>query len=310
MIRAHRFTDQFQTLLELAVRMAADTSADALLLLLEGPSDWARLKELVGDQKLLVAADEPEQVEGAAESGIATVLLKMQDAPVYEKLTQAILESVADDMLTAGAKVVALYSGFESGVVDSMSVVHLGEHLGQLTSRDLRQLETRVPLDTLKTVVDLAVEIGREGREGKPVGTLFVVGDARKVLLHSHPAGFDPVKGYNRKERDLRDNRVREGIKEIAQLDGAIVVSADGIVEASARYIDASASNIALAKGLGARHWAAAAISLVTNAIAVAVSESNGTVRLFQNGEVALRIEPFRRAMKWRDFEYEPPSAE
>jgi predicted Zn-dependent protease with MMP-like domain len=27
-------------------------------------------------------------------------------------------------------------------------------------------------------------------------------------------------------------------------------------------------------------------------------------------GEVVLRIEPFRRAMKWKDFEYEPPSAE
>ena len=101
-----------------------------------------------------------------------------------------------------------------------------------MTSRDLRQLETSVPLDTLKTVVDMAVEIGREGREGKPVGTLFVVGDSRKVLASSHSAGFDPVRGYSRQERNLDDPRVREGIKEIAQLDGAIVVSAEGIVEA------------------------------------------------------------------------------
>ena len=167
-----------------------------------------------------------------------------------------------------------------------------------------------MPLDTLKTVVDLAVEIGREGREGKPVGALFVVGDARKVMGSSHPTGFDPVKGYQRKERDLGDPRVREGIKEIAQLDGAIVVSGEGIVEAAARYIDASAADIALSKGLGARHWAAAAISHTTQAVAVAVSESTGTVRIFQNGEVVLRIEPFRRPMKWKDFEYEPPVAE
>ena len=40
--------------------------------------------------------------------------------------------------------------------------------------------------------------------------------------------------------------------------------------------------------------------------MSITVSESNGTVRLFQNGEVMLRIEPFRRAMKWRDFEYDP----
>jgi DNA integrity scanning protein DisA with diadenylate cyclase activity len=309
-LKATRFTEQFLSFFDLAVKLSHGVEADALMLLLEGPCDWERLKALAGDQKLLIAADVPAQIEGASEQGLRTVLLNSPDAPVHEKLTQAMLESVADDILGSGARVVAIYSGFESGVIDSISVIHLGEHLGQLTARDLRQLETRVPLDTLKTVVDLAVEIGREGREGKPIGTLFVVGDSRKVLHHSHPAGFDPVKGYSRKERTLDDPRVREGIKEVSGLDGAIIVSADGIVEAAARYLDASAADITLTKGLGARHWAAAAISRATNAVAVAVSETSGTVRIFQNGEVVLRIEPFRRPMKWKDFEYEPPAAE
>lgn len=309
-MKPHKLTDQFETIFQQAVQLCAAGRGDALMLLVEGPSDWKKLKAMAGDQKLLIAADVAEQTDGAAEENLPVVLLKMPDAPVYEKLTQALLESVADDILAPGAPVVAVYSGFESGAIDSISIIHLGEHLGQLTVRDLRSLETRVPLDTLKIVVDLAVEIGREGREGKPVGTLFVVGDSRKVLASSHPAGFDPVKGYGRKERNLDDARVREGIKEIAQLDGAIIVSGDGIVEAAARYLDASADSISLSKGLGSRHWAAAAISRQTNAVAVAVSESNGTVRIFQNGEVVLRIEPFRRAMKWKDFEYEPPSAE
>ena len=73
--------------------------------------------------------------------------------------------------------------------------------------------------------------------------------------------------------------------------------------------VNADHVNITLSKGLGSRHWAAAAISKDTSAIAVTVSESNGTVRLFKKGEVILRVEPFRRAMKWKDFEYEPPSA-
>ncbi len=156
--------------------------------------------------------------------------------------------------------------------------------MGRLTVRDLRKLETSVPLDTLQIVVNLALEIGREGREGKPVGTLFVVGDHRKVLASTHSQGFDPVKGYSRKDRNLRSPKVREGIKEIAQMDGAFIVSADATVLAACRYIDAPATDITLSKGLGARHWAAAAISRATKAIAIAVSESNGTVRLFQNG--------------------------
>jgi len=309
-VKTHRFTDQFETVFCAAAKLSQATHADAILVLLEGPAEWERLKEHAGDETILIAADFASQIEGAAEAGLSVVVIKMPEAPVHEKLTQAILEAVADDLLAPGAQVIAVYSGFEAGTLDSISMLHLGEHLGQLTSRDLRMLETRVPLDTLKTVVDMAVEIGREGREGKPVGALFVVGDARKVLASSHPVGFDPVRGYSREERNLDDPRVREGIKEVSQLDGAIIVSSEGIVEASARYIDAPADNIALPKGLGARHWAAAAISRKTNAVAVAVSESNGTVRIFQNGEVTLRIEPFRRPMKWKDFEYEPPPAE
>jgi DNA integrity scanning protein DisA with diadenylate cyclase activity len=256
---------------------------------LDGPTEWQQLKQHAAGQRVLVAADAPEQLAGASEAGLATVVLDMPESPVYDKLSQALLEAVADEILVPGARVVALYSGFEARTIDSISVIDLGDHLGRLTVRDLQQLETRVPLDTLQTVVNLALEIGREGREGKPVGTMFVVGDTQKVRKMSRSASFDPVKGYSRKERNLKSARVREGI------------------EAAAQYLDASAANITLSKGLGARHWAAAAISRATKAVAVAVSESNGTVRIFQNGEVVLRIEPFRRPMKWKDFEYEPP---
>ena len=94
-------------------------------------------------------------------------------------------------------------------------------------------------------------------------------------------------------------------------MDGAIIVSPDGVVEAACRYLDCSAADVTLSKGLGARHWAAAAISRATNAVAVTVSQSNGTVRIFQNGEVVLRVEPYlRRPMVWREFEYEPPQPE
>jgi DNA integrity scanning protein DisA with diadenylate cyclase activity len=298
---------QMEHLLEAGTRLRDAVGADALLLLVDQQLDWARVRHVVGNASTLIAADEEAHLEGSVDHGLKPVLLDVAGLPVHERLTQALLECVADELIAPEAQVVAVYSGFEAGTADSVSVLRLEEHLGQLTSRDLRNLETKVPLETLKIVVDLAVEIGREGREGKPVGTLFVVGDTRKVMQSSHSTGFDPVRGYSRSERKLTDPRVREGIKEIAQLDGAFVVGADGTVEGAARYIDASAESVSVAKGLGARHWAAAAITRRTKSVAVAVSETNGTVRIFQNGEVVLRIEPFRRAMKWKEFEYEPP---
>lgn len=306
-MKNQRVESRFFAILDLAARLCRQTEAGYLLVLVEHPADWQRMQQEVGDVQLVIAADRPEELDGAAEAGLPTILLNMPSAPVIERLTQALLTGVAREVLAPGARVVVVYSGFEADTIDSISFIELDEHLGRLTARDLKQLETSVPLETLKTVIDLAVEIGREGREGKPVGTMFVVGDTRRVLPHCQPAGFDPVRGYSRNERDLHDPRVREAIKEVAVLDGAFIVSAEGIVEKAAQLVDAPYANLTLSKGLGARHWAGAAISKVTNALAIVVSQSSGTVRLFQRGEVVLRIEPLRHAMKWKDFDYEPP---
>lgn len=304
-----KFTDQLQAFCDLALRLADVHNADAVLFLLERPTDWKALQRATGKGTVIIAGETEEAVDGAADEGFDTIVLNMNDAPVYELLTQALLEGVAEEYFPEGASVVAAYSGFESGMVDSLSLIKLDEHLGRLTVRDLRQLKTKIPVETIKLVVDLAVEIGREGREGKPVGSLFVVGDHRKCMEYCHPMGFDPVKGYTRSERRLTDSKVREGVKEIAQMDGAFVVAADGTVVASAQHISAPpAPEMNLSKGLGARHWAAAEITKATGAIGIAVSESNGTVRLFQDGEVKLRIEPFRRAMKWKAFDTDGPT--
>jgi DNA integrity scanning protein DisA with diadenylate cyclase activity len=118
----------------------------------------------------------------------------------------------------------------------------------------------------------------------------------------SRPQNFNPFRGYSRDERDVRDRKVREQIKEIAQLDGAIIIRQDGVAEAACMYIDVAAEGITLSKGLGSRHWAAAAISKKTKAVAVAVSQSSGTVRIFLNGHIVLRIEPLARPMVWEHF--------
>ena len=218
------------------------------------------------------------------------------------------LEAIADELLQSGDVVVAVYSSYEKDTCDTVSVIHLAEQLAKLTSRDLQRLETQVPLETLRIVVDLACEIGREGREGKSVGTLFVVGQHRKVMGLSQEQVHDPFRGYPKAERLIRSPRVRESMKELSQIDGAFVISADGVVQAAGRHLRASADDLILSKGLGSRHWAAAEISKATDAISIAVSESTGTVRVFQDGKVVLRIEPMGANMKWTDVETEPPS--
>ncbi|HYT94718.1 MAG TPA: diadenylate cyclase [Gemmataceae bacterium] len=295
-------------LLRAASRLAAALPADAVLLLTHTDLDWEAVQEQLPDCKLLVIAAGRELTRELKQyAGLEVLDVDAGPTPTQELLSLALLEAVATEKLRAGAHVIAVYNGIDTGdgrpqPLDSLSVIHLGEHLERLSAQDLRRLDTQVPLETLRAVVDLATEIGREGREGHPVGTMFVVGDTPKVLKMSRPLNYNPFRGYSRPERDIRDRKIREQIKDIAQLEGAIIIRRDGIAVAACMYIDTTAEGITLSKGLGTRHWAAAAVSKKTKAIAVAVSQSSGTVRLFQDGQVVLHIEPFTRPMIWQNF--------
>jgi DNA integrity scanning protein DisA with diadenylate cyclase activity len=145
---------------------------------------------------------------------------------------------------------------------------------------------------TLEAVLTLAVEIAREGREGRKIGTLFVVGDTAAVLKRSRNLILDPLQGHSDAVKRITSHDMRETIKELAQLDGAFVVSnEDGVVISACRYIDAPAEGLNLPLGLGSRHWAAASITRHTDAVAVVVSESS-IVRVFDNGELISEIVP------------------
>ena len=150
-----------------------------------------------------------------------------------------------------------------------------------------RQVDTSV----LEQTVALAVEIAREGREGRKIGTLFVVGDSDEVLRRSRPMILDPLHGHPDETKRIDDPDVRETLKELAQLDGAFVVSDEGVVLSAARYIDAVSENLSVPLGLGSRHMAAASVSKQTGAVAVAISESS-TVRMFDDGELVSEIVP------------------
>ncbi len=306
---SQKITKQFTTILAAAGALVAEADADAILVLLEGSTDWQKLRQSIPESvtKVIVATDAEEDLAGAADAGLIPLPLNKESSPLLERLQHALLEAVADEILKNNCDVIAVYSGFEHQKLDSISLIRLDDRMRRLTSRDLQRLESSVPLKSLKVVIDLATQIGREGREGKKVGTMFVMGDTRHVLAHCKDSGFDPMRGYHRKARSLFDPRVREDIKEIAQMDGAFVVSPDGIVEKSRQIIEVKHADLTLSKGLGARHWAGAAISQLTKAVAIVISQSSGTVRLFQNGELVLRIEPMDYAVKWQEFSYEPP---
>jgi diadenylate cyclase len=145
--------------------------------------------------------------------------------------------------------------------------------------------------ETLEQVILLAVEIAREGREGRRIGTIFVVSDSGAVMNSSQTLILDPLYGHPAEQKRVADPNVRETIKELAQLDGAFVISDDGVVVSACRYLNASSNGLQLPLGLGTRHMAAASISKQTKAVSVVVSESS-VVRVFDDGEIISEIIP------------------
>lgn len=150
---------------------------------------------------------------------------------------------------------------------------------------------TWCPRDILEATLELAIEIAREGREGRRIGTLFTVGYADAVLRCSRPLILDPVALHPRETRSISEPNLRGTLKELAQLDGAFVIDTDGTVVAGCRYLDTSATGVRISFGLGSRHLAAASISRETGCIAIVVSES-AVVRVFDQGELDAEILP------------------
>jgi DNA integrity scanning protein DisA with diadenylate cyclase activity len=163
-----------------------------------------------------------------------------------------------------------------------------------MTIAVLKQLCGAIPWcdpTVLEQTVELALEIAREGREGRRIGTLFTLGAEEAVLAASRPLILDPLAGHAPGRTHIGDPNLRGTIKELAQLDGAFVISEAGFVVAACRYLDASVEQIELPLGLGSRHLAAASISQRLGAIAIVVSESS-VVRIFHRGAMEATLIP------------------
>ena len=145
---------------------------------------------------------------------------------------------------------------------------------------------------TLEDLIGLAVEIAREGREGRKIGTLFVVGDVEQVLDRSRSLLLDPLYGHPPDLLQVSSPQFRETVKELAQLDGGFVLDDDGTFVSAGRYLDVDLGTPEnFMAGLGTRHAAGASISRETGAIAVVVSQSS-VVRVFSDGELKAEIIP------------------
>jgi DNA integrity scanning protein DisA with diadenylate cyclase activity len=205
----------------------------------------------------------------------------------------AIFIALSRGFIKAGDTIVFLSGLASTGSLDTLIVTQVGREYEIFSS-----IENNVSVpkglkpEVIERTIDIATQLGAEGREGKPIGALFVIGDTDRVRSMTRQLVINPFKGYPKESRNILDNGLTETIKEFASIDGAFIIHGDGIIESCGTYLKtASQEEFELPRGLGARHHSAAGITLLADCIAITVSESTGTVTVFRGGQIITEIE-------------------
>jgi DNA integrity scanning protein DisA with diadenylate cyclase activity len=278
-----------------AVALASKSSVDHLLYVgdLPLPDDVFRGHGRAR-KKLAQAVVGPSQREIIEAQGIPVLPLPEYDLGRPEKLKIALVSGIARGLYKEGDVVVGLLARKPAALPDSILVVTVGQE-EEDGSFGFLQAEG-VSAGVMDALLELAVSIGVEGWEGRPVGALFVVGDSNTVMEKSRQLTLNPFQGYSEDEKNIMNPDVRHALHAFAVLDGAFIVREDGVVVAAGRYLNFDEEQeLDVPLGLGARHMAAAGISRDSDAIAIVVSQTSGSVRVFRKGKAALELAPRMR---------------
>ena len=146
-------------------------------------------------------------------------------------------------------------------------------------------LPASVKPEVIERVIAIAMELIVEGREGKAVGSLFVIGDTERVRPFTKPLILNPFYGYKLEDRNILNPFMDETVKELSLIDGAFLIRGDGVLDMAGALIHAPEYNHQLPGGLGSRHAAGASISMATDCLSVVIS-SSGQITLFRRGEM------------------------
>jgi DNA integrity scanning protein DisA with diadenylate cyclase activity/mannitol/fructose-specific phosphotransferase system IIA component (Ntr-type) len=201
------------------------------------------------------------------------------------QLRSAILVALTRGVIASTDRVCCIGGLMGSNQFDTLVVVDVEREFQTLlmgSTADL--LPEDVKPEVLERVIAVATELAVEGREGRPVGSLFVVGDTDKVIALTKPLVLNPFYGYKEEDRNILNPFMDETVKEFSSIDGAFIIRGDGVVESAGALVQAATYKFALPSGLGSRHAAAAAISVAAECIALVVSSSTGQVTLFRRG--------------------------
>jgi len=279
-----------ELIMDFSCRFAEEVGAKAILLSIDVAREMPAKIRCQSGEIILISRGNMEIPENI---GHISKVIRIPDVQVtrMSQIKIAITKGISAGYFTSGDRILCLTGVPRFGYVDTILVIDVGREFEILTSSDVPDIASSVSPEVFEAVLNIALELAAQGREGRPAGTIFVLGDHEKVLQLSRQMIINPFQGYREEERNILDPALRETVKEFSAIDGAFIIRDDGVLLTAGRHLSAALESKDFPKGLGSRHIAAAGITGATHAIAIVISESTGSVRVFKGGKIFVEIE-------------------
>jgi len=273
-----------------ALTLATRGEVDRLLVVSDAPLLPNEIRGRPIKRKLVYAVTTDALAKQLMAKKYQAVVIPPYDYSRVEKIKVALVACQSENLVRDGDTILALAGHGPDRGLDTLVRVRLGDEDEEPIRVDSLDLGPEFRSQVVEALLHAAMEIGTEGYEGHPTGTILVIGDSTAVMEKSRQITLNPFAGMSEADRNCLDPPIRDAIKTFAVLDGAFVIREDGVVLAAGRYLQVIAKDVKIPMGLGARHTAAASVTRETKAVAITVSQTTGTVRFFKEGEIVLEL--------------------
>jgi DNA integrity scanning protein DisA with diadenylate cyclase activity len=290
-------TDITREILGQSLEMALRLKARAVLVYADIFPGIDEIEAYLRDEKsqsVLLITRNRDTYESIKEMGFEVILVPGLNLSRIGQIKIAVLLGLSKNILQRGDRLLCLTGVAEKRNLDTIIFLEVGEEYEMFSGGRLEEIGPSINPEVFERVLDIAVALGSEGREGRPVGTTFVIGDSEEVLRLGTPMVLNPFKGHPEEERNILDHGLTETVKEFSTIDGAFIIRGDGLIEAAGVYLKPDVPGVKLPWGLGTRHASAAGITASTKAIAITVSASTGNVTVFRDGRIFTEVERLR----------------
>ena len=274
-----------------AFQIARSLSINTILVHADGLKSFEAIAAVRHTERVIWVTMKESEIEHLCASQDLVLRVPVKKLTRMSQIKISLFVALMNRNIGFSEKVICLTGISGLSGLDTMVITDPQRDFAWVRGQRMEILDSFKNSRVFERAIDIALHLSSEGREGKPIGTIFVIGETEQLLPYCRQFILNPLEGHAQNDRSIHNPPFLDTLRELSALDGAFIINPEGIVESAGTYLNPPAKRIPLRLGLGARHNAAAALSAHTEAIAIVISESNGAITVYFHGKPVLELE-------------------